>query len=192
MFLLISGLAIWSVTHLFPVLASAQRTRITAAIGTNAYRGVFAIVVLAAVTLMVFGWRRADPVQLFDPPAWGVTANYFLMVASVILFAASFTKNNLRRAIRHPQLSAVIVWATGHLLATGAERSVILFGAMAVWALVAIGGLNRRDGAWERPPPVAAFRDFVLLIVGAAAFFALVFAHPQLLDLSVLVGWVIP
>jgi len=176
---LIAGLALWSATHLFPVLARGRRTRIVSAVGTHTYRGIFAMLILAAVTLMVFGWRSAVAIQVFQPPTWGASANYLLMAGSILLFVASGTKSNFKRLIRHPQLTGVLVWGIGHVLASGSSRSLILFGGLILWAMVAITGINRRDGAWTKPDAVAKSRDVILVILSAIAYFAVIFFHPN-------------
>ena len=40
-----------------------------------------------------------------------------------------------------------------HLLANGDGRSIVLFGGLGLWAVVAIVAINRRDGAWQKPEP---------------------------------------
>ena len=45
--------------------------------------------------------------------------------------------NNVKRLLRHPQLTGVALWGIGHLLANGESRSIILFGGLGAWAIAA-------------------------------------------------------
>ena len=178
MALFISGFALWSVAHLFPVVARGRRNRIVGTLGLKAYRGLFAAVILAAIALMILGWPSASATEIYQPPPWGSAVNYGLMAASVFLFAASFLKNNLKRLIRHPQLTGLLVWGAGHLIVNGSIRSVVLFGGMVVWALVAMAAFNRRDGEWKKSDAVPIVWDGVLVAISAGVFFVIVFFHP--------------
>jgi uncharacterized membrane protein len=133
-----------------------------ARLGSNPYRGLFTLVIVASLVLMVFGWRQIIPETLYSPPAWGRLAAAPLMLIAFVLFVASNMAGNLKRWLRHPQLTGVATWAVAHLLANGEDRSVLLFGVMLVWALLAIVLINRRDGAWQKPAkadPVQCFAD---------------------------------
>ena len=176
--LLISGLALWALAHLFPVVARGRRNRVADTLGANAYRGLFSTVILAAVALMIFGWRSALATPIYQPPPWGSAVNYGLMAVAVLLFAASYSKNNLKRIIRHPQLAGILAWGLGHLIANGSMRSVVLFGGLVVWALVAMVALNRRDETWKKSDPVPIIWDGVLVAISTGVFFAILFFHP--------------
>ena len=152
MTLLILGLALWWAGHLFPIYAPGARAAAVARLGTGPYKGLFALVALAAIVLMVVGYRQAAFVNLWFPPAWTIHLNNLLMLVSVFLLGARDAKSSARHYIRHPMLWGVAVWAAAHLLVNGDLASVVLFGGLLVWAFVAMAGSNRRDGAWERPP----------------------------------------
>ena len=48
--------------------------------------------------------------------------------------------------IRHPQLTAVKLWALAHLLVNGDSASLLLFGGLLVWAAVEVVIINKQDG----------------------------------------------
>jgi uncharacterized membrane protein len=152
MSLMVLGIALWWATHLFPILAPGARAAAVGRLGRNPYRGVFSLLTLAAVALMVIGYRQAAVVSLWFPPAWTVHLNNLLMLIAVFLLGAKHAKSSVRHYLRHPMLTAVAIWAVAHLLVNGDLASVVLFGAMLGWAVVAIIGSNARDGAWVRPP----------------------------------------
>ena len=96
--------------------------------------------------------------------------------------------SRVKRVLRHPQLTGVLLWAIAHLLLNGDLRSVALFGGLALWSVLEILLINRRDGAWVRPeaPPLAT--DAVTAVVAVLVLGALVWAHPWLAGVAVHVG----
>ena len=95
-------------------------------------------------------------------------------------------KTNIKRFIRHPQLTGVVVWAIAHLLANGDSRSVVLFGGLGVWAVIAIFTINNRDGEWERPEPVPAAKDITLVAIGAVLTAVVAYFHEYLSGVALL------
>ena len=96
-----------------------------------------------------------------------------------MLFAASGVASNLKRLVRHPQLTGVLVWTGAHLLSNGEDRLLVLFGGLGLWAIVAIALINRRDGAWEKPerPPLAAELKPLLAAIVVYAVLRLVHSY---------------
>lgn len=177
MTLLILGVLLWWIVHSFPIFGHPQRQALVARMGENPYKGVYSLLILASVVLMVIGYRGADYVHVYAPPSWGLHLNNLLMVIAVALFGASHSKGNAKRFVRHPQLSAVTVWGVAHLLANGDLASVILFGGLAVWAVVAMVGTNRRDGAWVKPAPAPLKKDLILVAITLVLFVVIVVLH---------------
>lgn len=168
---LILGLVLWSGAHLFKRAAPDLR----AGMG-NAGKGLVALGVLGGLVLMVVGYRQADFVNVWFPPAWTVHVNNLMMLGAVFLYGMSATKGRLRGAMRHPQLTAVKVWAVAHLLVNGDLASLILFGGLLGWAVLEVVLINRAE-TWQRPAPGEAKRDVVLVAVTVAIFLAIAFIH---------------
>jgi uncharacterized membrane protein len=133
---------------------------------------------VVAIYLMISGWKAAVPEIVYLPPAWGRHVTALLVLVAFILFFAPYPPNNIKRLLRHPQLAGVALWGIGHLLANGESRSIALFGGMALWAIAEVLFINRRDGAWDRPVPVPARND-ALLIAGGIVAYAVVAASHQ-------------
>ncbi len=176
MTMLILGVALWWAVHLFPSLAPAARQRFLDG-GEGRYKSIFSLIVIGSLVLIVFGWRGADADAIYVEPDWGRVVNMALMLIAFILFFSGRVKTNIKRFVRHPQLTGVLLWSVGHLLANGDSRSVFLFGALGLWSLLAMVLINRRDGAWQKPEPVGAGRDLVPLVIGAVAYAVLGWAH---------------
>ena len=120
---LVLGVLLWSGTHLFPALAVDGRKRLVGKLGENGYKGLFVAAMVLSLYLIISGWKATVPEFLYIPPAWGRHAASLLVLIAFILFAASHGHNNIKRLVRHPQLSAVALWGIAHLLANGASRS---------------------------------------------------------------------
>ena len=68
---LVLGVLLWSGVHLFPSLGSEARSRVIGRVGEGPYKGLFALSLVAAIVLMVMGWRASTPIHVYAPPAWG-------------------------------------------------------------------------------------------------------------------------
>jgi uncharacterized membrane protein len=185
MVLLILGVLLFAGVHLVPVVAVGFRARLIERIGEPAYKGLFALDVLLGIVLMVFGWRGATASLVYTAPAWGARAALPLMFAALVLFAASGVPTNLKRFLRHPQLTGVATWAFAHLLANGDSRSLILFGGVGAWAILSMALLNRRDGEWSKPEPLPLSAEVKPAVGGIVLFAVLYFAHPYIAGLPV-------
>jgi uncharacterized membrane protein len=158
---IVLGLALWWAAHLFKRLAPEARGRLG-----DPGKGLMAVAVVASVVLMVIGYRGNTAPDLWYPPAFLTHVNNLLMLLAVYLYAASGMKTRITRVIRHPQLTAVKTWAVAHLLVNGDLASVVLFGGILAWAVVAVIMINRSEPVWTRPAPASAGRE-IGAIVGA-------------------------
>lgn len=168
MALLILGVALWAFAHFFKRLAPARR----AALGDKG-KGLVAIALGVSIVLMVLGYRMADGTVLWGRSAALVGINNLLMLLAFYVFAASVRGTRITRWIRHAQLTAVAIWSVAHLLVNGDTPSFVLFGGLAVWALVHMQLINRAEG--PRAPYVApAMKSEILAAVISLVAFTLV------------------
>jgi uncharacterized membrane protein len=178
------GVLLWSIAHFMPTAFTGLRRNLVSRLGENGYKGVFTLLMALAIYLVISGWKAALPEFVYTPPAWGRHLTALLMLVGFVLFFAPYPANNLKRALRHPQLTAVLCWGIGHLLANGESRSLVLFGGLTAWALVEIVLLNRRDGEWTRPAPAPRKNDIMLVAFGLVAYVAVAAAHQWLFGFS--------
>jgi len=171
---LVLGVFLWSFMHFIPAVAVDFRKNLIAKLGENPYKGIFALLVALSLYLIISGWKAAIPESIYLPPQWGRHATSLLVLISFILFIAPYHATNLKRFLRHPQLTGMAIWGIGHLLANGEGRSIVLFGGLAAWAIIEMLLLNRRDGAWVKPEPVPKKKDMILAIAG----FTVYVSHP--------------
>ncbi len=176
MTLMILGLGLWWASHLFPIYLPGRRAAALKRLGTASYKGMFALFSLSAVVLMVAGYRQAGFVTVWTPPIWTMHLNNMLMLLAIFLVGAKQAKSSVKHFVRHPMLAGVKVWAFAHLLVNGDLASIILFGGLLGWAVVAMIGSNRRDGARERPPKgnmAGLIRHGIITVVVFAAIVAI-------------------
>ena len=166
MSLLILGLLIWITVHLFPSVAPARRQRLIVRHG-NLYQGLFSLLLITSLGLIIAGWRQAVPVHLYTPPAELRHPAMLLAVIGLILMVAASFRTRIKLAIRHPQLTGVLLWSIAHLLLNGDSRAVLLFGALGAWTVVSMLTINRRDGAWIKPPgPDGWLGELGIVVIG--------------------------
>jgi len=177
MALLLCGVLIWSAAHLFPVAAPAARAGLTERMGAKGTKGAMAGLILGGLILMILGYRAAPYEALYTPPGWAVHLNNLLMMLAVLLMGAAKRANLVSHRLRHPMLTGVIVWAFAHLLVNGDLASAILFGGMAVWAVLSMLFENRRDGAWKRPGPGDRATNIRLFVISGAVYLGIVLIH---------------
>ncbi len=175
MTLLIIGLILWWVSHLEKIWMPDRRAAAAARLGEGPWKGVVTLATIIAIALMVVGYRHAnaDPVILWVAPLWLWHLNNLLMIVAVFIFVAGFFASPVRRAIRNPQLTGVKVWAFAHLLVNGDLASLVLFGGILAWAVLAVIGIKRRDGP-RGPLPEANNSGLIAHIVVAAILFVVI------------------
>ncbi len=175
--LLIAGLALWTIGHFFKRLVPGLRAGMDSSLGVMGGKAVMGVVLLAATVMMVKGFRAAPVEIVFDPPFWGRHLNSLLMIIAVALLGLGKSKGRARTWVRHPMLWGVVVWAIAHLLVNGDLASVILFGGLGAWALVAMPLINMQEGAWNKPEAGPLSRDIRWLVISAVVFIVIVAVH---------------
>ncbi|MCB1854475.1 MAG: NnrU family protein [Halieaceae bacterium] len=180
MTLLVLGILLFAGLHLVKSLAPELRAGLIARLGAMPYRGLFSLLVLGSVALIVLGWRSSVPQYVYSPsPALQHPAMTVILVAFLLMVASS-RPSRLRRIVRNPQLSGVVLWAGAHLLLNGDSRSLVLFGGLGLWALVEIVAINRRDGVWIKDPAPGLGTDLANLVIALVVVAVVVFIHPWL------------
>lgn len=168
MALLILGLALWVAAHVWKRVAPGSRARF----GKKG-RLIVAAASVAAIVLIVLGYRSADGTVYWGREPMWVGVNNLLMLLAFYLYAASGKGTRVTRWIRHPQLTAVVVWSVAHILVNGDTPSFILFGGLALWALAEMALINSvlgPRGAYHAPP----IKSEVIAAVATVVVFAIV------------------
>jgi uncharacterized membrane protein len=180
MTLLYLGIALWCAAHLFKRVLPTARAGMTERLGEGPAKGVVALALAVSLVLMIIGYRGAGHSPVYTPMAGAGHLNNLLMLVSVILLGAGSSKGRIRSWLRHPMLTGVIVWSTAHLIVNGDYASVVLFGAMAVWAVVEMTMINYAEPDWKRPEPGPLKGDIRLLVISAVVFAVIAGIHTAL------------
>ena len=178
MLLLLSGITLWIGIHLIPSLGLSLKQSIVAKIGLITYRALFALCIITALALIVLGWRGAQPVSIYLPSTglrpWAIG----LTVVAFILLGATGRPSRIGRVLRFPQLSAVLLWAGAHLMVNGDSRSLVLFPGLALWALIMMIVIRRRDPVWEKPAAPSWTTELLGLVATLLLILGVIALHP--------------
>lgn len=185
MTLLVIGLALFVLLHLFPCVRPL-RAQIVERLGEMPYKAAFSVLSLIALVLVVRGYSSAPFVELWQPPSWGRHVTVILMLPAFILLAAAYLPGNLKRRVAHPMLYAVIVWSLAHLLANGDLASVVLFATFGLYAIADLVSVLLRDEVM--PKRVSWIFDLMAIVVGAIVYALVVQFHMSLFGVPVLVA----
>jgi uncharacterized membrane protein len=185
---LVLGLVLFLGVHSISIVAPAWRDRTAARLG-NAWRGIYSLLSIAGFVLIIrgYGLARLDPVVLYAPPVWARYITPVLMLPVFPLFLATYFPGSIKRALTHPTLVAVTLWALAHLIAVGMLADVLLFGGFVVWAIadrVSYGWRTQRSIATAPPTKL---NDVIAVLLGL--IFYVVFAywlHPRWIGVQAL------
>jgi uncharacterized membrane protein len=173
--LYVAGIVLLLGIHALP-MAPATRVRVVTAWGERPYKLAYSLVSLAGLALIVLGWRAAGPgAQVFAPSPIAIRIAPFVMIVVFILLASSHAPANLRAAVKHPMLIAVILWAAVHLAANGDTRGTILFGAFLAYAVVDLVSVVRRHAVAVFEPRWTA--DVIAVVAGTIVALVVMALH---------------
>jgi uncharacterized membrane protein len=190
--IMILGLALFVGAHTVTTQREL-RARLIGIGGEAVYKIVYALVSLAGLVLISYGfgaYRAAGMIDLWHPPVWTKHIAVALMWPAVIMVVAAYIRGRIYTTLKHPMLSGVKLWAAAHLIANGDLGSIILFGSILGWAVFDRISLKRRSDPGAPPIPVGGIRnDLIAVAVGTVAYIALAFAfHPAVIGVPVIGG----
>jgi uncharacterized membrane protein len=186
---LIIGLALFIGAHVFVTLRG-PRAAVIARIGEGPYKGLMALVSLAGLILIGFGfghYRATGWVDVWHPPRWTFYITQLLMWPASIFVVAAYSRGNIWRRLKHPMLVGVKTWAVAHLIANGDLGSIVLFGSILAWAVYDRITLKRRSDPGTPPIPVGGQRyDWIAIVGGTILYLALgLVFHPLVVGVPV-------
>ena len=165
MTLIALGLILWALAHTWKRFSPGTRARF----GERG-KALVAIASVVAIMFMVVGYRGAEGTFYWGRSTWQTGINNILMVVAFYLFAASGAKTKITKTVRHPQLTAVILFAVAHLLVNGDTPSFLLFGGLLVWAVAEIVIINRAEGARTPYHDVPVRKEITALVATVIVF----------------------
>lgn len=184
--ILVLGLALFLGIHLVPVY-TPLRERVFAALGEKRYKALFSVASAIGLVLIVIGYGRAPAQpQVFAPMPLAARLAPLAMLASFVLLASANMRTHLRRALRHPMLLGVILWALVHLLANGEWRATWLFGGFLAWAVIDLWSAVARHA--HKPFQPLLRHDLIATAAGVVLALLVMAFHRQLFGVAV-VPW---
>jgi len=148
MLTLIAGLILFLGVHSVRIFADDWRTRQQQKWGADAWRGVYAVLSLAGLVLVIYGFGlvRNEPVVVWMPPlGMRHAASLFTLMAFILLAAAYVPGNAIKARVYHPMVAGVKLWAVAHLMSNGNLGHLVLFGSFLAWAVLDFISSRKRD-----------------------------------------------
>ena len=171
---LILGLVLFLGAHSVRIVADDWRTAQIARIGEAKWKGLYALLSLAGLVLIVwgFGQARLAPIVVWSPPAWTRhAASLLVLPAFVLIVAGNLRGTRMKAAVGHPMVLGTKIWALAHLLANGTLADIVLFGSFLVWAIVDYASSRRRDRVAGTVYPLGSWsRDALAVVIGIVAW----------------------
>jgi uncharacterized membrane protein len=177
-------MVIFLLAHLIPSFVELRRKFVDWK-GETVYLICYSLVSALGLALIIAGKATAPDVPIWVPPRWMNHLTMTVMLPAVILIAARYLPNNLKRFIRHPFLWGFTLLALSHLLSNGDLGSLILFGGIGAYAVFDMWSANRR-GAQNSDKKMPLYMDVLLIFVGLIAYGVISYVHPNLFGVSVL------
>lgn len=187
MALLITGVVIFFAAHFYSAFRSRTAEKdIKAKIGEGPYMGLYSLVSGIGLGLMIYGYMTAAPTgNLYIGPEWARHALMTLMLLAFILLAAAYIPNtHIKKIVKHPMLSAVILWSAGHLMMGANQQKLLLFGSFLIFGIVDFLAASRRSDEGVRNTP-NVMADLIAIFIGGGVFAATLFwAHEAIIGVS--------
>lgn len=188
------SLIVLIITHLVPS-APGVRSASIRVLGLSGFRIIYSVISIVVVAWLIRAYiGAADSPWVWTPPAGVRWITVFVMPVALWLIAVRLiqkpdhARNKIYRLIPAPGSCGLLLWASLHLLNVGQARSILLFGAFAVIAGIAmikntmtarsLAGWRSNGPVWDWRPPLAAVMMWFL-------FLAL---HPYLFGVDPLTG----
>ena len=179
MTVLILGLALFLGIHLTTALPR-KRHKLVRQLGENKYKLVFSIFAIVGLVLIIIGYAMARPTAmvLYEPPFELRHLAMLLVLISFLMFPAARLSGHIRYWLRHPQITAVKIWAFAHLLVNGDLASVLLFGSFLAWGVFDRISLKKREQfglVRTRNFTPKITHDILAVVIGAGLYAAFAF-----------------
>ena len=189
MTLLILGLVLFFGVHSTRIVANDWRAATIARVGEKPWKAIYSLLSIAGFVLLVIGYgaARQSPVVVYVPPVWTRHLAALLTIPAFVLLVAAYVPGNaIKRAIGHPMVAGVKLWALAHLIANGTLADVLLFGGFLAWAALSFTAARRRDRAAGTTYPAGpGSRTAITVVVGLVAWAVFAFAlHRPLIGVA--------
>lgn len=214
----IAAIIVFLITHALPA-ARGLRALLIERIGHRIYLLTYSIISLFALGWLISTALRAPYVELWPPSQVATVLTLCAMLPGCILFTAALNRPNplsisfvkvkdittspgILALTRHPILWAFVIWSTSHILANGDLVSVVMFGGLAIFAVLGMWSLPKRakrsltksefkraaalssGGCLSRLRRAASLRFAIELICGILLYVLLLVLHEPVIGVA--------
>ena len=187
---LIAGTAIFFVLHFYSSFRSRSPGKdIKERLGEGPYMGLYSVMSLVGLGLMIYGYIQAPPAaKLYIGPEWAREAAAVLMLPAFILLIAAYVPGtHIKGIVKHPMLSAIILWSIAHLLPGADLKELILFGSFLSFGVIDFITVSMRENTVE-PEARSVSKDLVAIVIGGGVYAAtLLWGHAAIFGVQPLV-----
>lgn len=196
MLLLVLGLVIFIGTHLVTT-RRGPRAALIERFGEGPYKIAYSLLSLGGLILIGEGfglYRRTGWIDVWYPPVWTRHLALPLVLAAFVCVVAAYVPGRIKTTLKHPMLVGVKLWALSHLLSNGDLGSILLFGSILAWAVLARISIKRRPDevrahGGPAAPPAGWRNDAVAVAIGVVAWFGFArWLHPWWIGVAVWPG----
>lgn len=195
MLVLALGIVVFLGVHTMTTLRGT-RARLIERFGPQRYKGLHSLVAFVGLVLIIWGfarYRAAGEIPLWTPPEGARHATIALMWLALVSLAVvnpapgrmAPARSRIRGWVKHPLLTAVMLWALAHLFANGDLGSVLLFGAFFLWTIYDRVAVRQRGDRGAAPSAVFTRADAIAVAVGTLLWAALILLHPYIIGVPV-------
>ncbi len=179
----ITGIVILIAIHLLPSV-QPLRNQLINRLGLWPYKGLFAIIALTGLILVINGMSSAEEILVWNSPSWSQSLALIIMPISLILIVAAYLPSNIKRITPHPMLWGVSIWAVVHILSNSDLNTLILSGAIGVYALFDIMSANIR-GAKVSENALSPAKDIIVIVVGLVLYSLALIFHEHISGVAI-------
>ncbi|MBL1421389.1 MAG: hypothetical protein COC24_012845 [Alphaproteobacteria bacterium] len=180
-FMLILGVLIINITHLISAIGGLRQSLITK-YSRRKFFAAYGLTSTAALLLIISGFYQRDFTPIYQPPIWGTNFNKATMLLAFFMLSSQFFNGHIKRWVKAPAITSIVIWSFGHLCANGDLHSIIMFGGFLLYALTALYFKH------QKPTPNTTYHykyDIYAFTIGFIIYSAVGMAHPYFTGVSV-------
>ncbi len=182
---LILAALFWLATHI-GLATPSIRALLVIKLSEKGFQALYSVISLLALVLLIWAWRHAPEMPLWQPPVSVWPLFLLLMLVACLFLVGAFANTNptapapvpqnytvrgMQRITRHPGLWAFALWAFVHLLANGNLAATLFFGTFLLTALIGMPAIDaklarRKPEIWAKLAAETSVIPFAAILTG--------------------------
>jgi uncharacterized membrane protein len=134
----------------------------------KAYGPIYGIMMLLLFAAVIWAFRQAEPGYIYEAPSWGYYANFGFTLLGFMCLGIFLFRGSWRNTLKYPMAIGIGLWAFGHLLANGDQRTTVLFGGLA--AIAALFAYLKHANEMFAPSEVRQGHNLISILGGIALY----------------------